>query len=922
VRALRRFVARAVNFATRRRGDGRLQEEMREHLLQQTEENLRAGMPPAEARRQAALKLGPVEAIRESYHDEEGWPLVESLVQDVRYGVRVLRNSRGFTAVAATSLALAIGANTTIFSVAKQLLYDRLAVARAAELRLLAWTGTRDRVAVHHSFDGFDALPGGRVGSAAFSYPAYRHLRAQNRVLGDLLAFHATGMNATVGVGAQRVFAHEVSGNYYAVLGVRPQLGRGIEPPDDTAASPPVAVISDAFWAREFGRSREVLGRSIRLNDVPVTIVGVNPETFTGARSALQSETPAVVVALAMQPILTPSSDGKSLLTNPERWWVKILGRAQPDVDDATARAALDTELSAVVRATMPVRSGEELPRLALRDGSRGMFLHRDAFARPMAVLMMFVALVLLLACVNITTLLLARGAQRQREMSVRLALGAGRARILRQTLVESLLLAALGGAGGLAIGYLGRTVLPWLTGNAWRQASLPVRFDWQVFAFTSAVTVLTGVLFGLAPALAATRAGVADGMKEGSRTATRRRTGPAGRWVAGFQIALSTLLVIGAGLFMRTLAGLSAVETGFRSENLLLVQIPLPQNRYPARADVAFHQRLEEALAATPGVESVSPQMESYLTGDYSDAEFRPEGEAQEPGRNPRQAYNAVGARFFGTLGIPIVAGRAFGVGDTGTAPRVGIVNQSLARARFPNQDPIGKRFSVAGASGHVAGLADGPIEIVGVCGDTIYTNLHEPKAPQFFVPYAQLTQVRGMTYAVRTRVDPEAMVPEVRRVVSTADPALPLVNVRTQQQQIDQNLQDERLFVALTSGFGSLALILASVGIYGVMAYSVAQRTNEIGIRLALGAIPRQVLAMVLREASRLAAAGVAAGVAASLLLSRLVASMLYGIAPHDPATLAVAAAVLLTVALAASWVPARRASRVQPTVALRRD
>ena len=868
MKALRRWFAGIVNFATGRRGDRRL---------------------------------------------------AEGLLQDVRYAARVLAKSRGFSVVAATSLALAIGANTTIFSVAKQLLYERLAVPQAADLRLLTWTA-REHVAVHayhHS------LPGGLIASEEFSYPVYQQLRAQNRVLGDLLIFHVTGMNATVGEDAQRVTAHEVSGNYYAVLGVQPQAGRGIEPSDDTPASQPVAVISDGFWAREFARSPAALGRWIRINDVAVRIVGVNPKNFTGAGSTLPAEAPEVTVALAQGPILTPSANGANTLADPADWGgLYILGRARPGVSDRAAQAALDTQLSAIVRATIPVRAGEDIPRLVLRDGSRGLYGQRQTFATPLSVLLLFVGLVLLLACANIANLMLARGAERQREMSVRLALGAGTARILRQMLVESLLLASIGGAGGLAIGYWGRTAIPRLTENVWELATFPVHFDWPVFAFTAAVTALTGVLFGLAPALSAIRVDVTHGLKEGGRSATRARRGFAGKAVAAFQIALSTLLVIGAGLFVRSLAGLSAVDPGFRTDHLLLAQIVLPQNRYRSGANIAFHQRLEQAIADIPGVESISAAEYPYLSHDLSSLEFWPEGEVGDPGRQPTEAYNAVGAHFFETLGIRMVAGRAFGAQDTATSPRVGIINRSLARTRFPNRNPIGRRFSVEMYGGYGDILTSRPIEIVGICADTLHADLSRPPPPQFFLPYVQQTSIRRLTYEIRTRTTPESIVPALRRVVRAADPELPLVHVRTEQEQIDSDLEEERLFVTLTSAFGVLALVLASVGIYGVMAYSVAQRTNEIGIRLALGAVPGQVLAMVLREASWLSAAGVAAGVGASFVLSRLVKSMLYGIAPYDPATLWGAVLILLTVALGASWIPARRAAKVQPMVALRRD
>jgi predicted permease len=608
-----------------RRGDERLREELESHVAMQTEENIHAGMTPEEAHRQAVLRFGAVQAIRESYHSESNLPFIEIVLQDVRYALRKLRKSPGFTVVASISLALAIGANTTIFSVARQILYQRLAVPNPSELRLLTWTGTREHVAVHHVHGDYNLLPGGLATSTAFSYPAYEQLRAENRMLGDLIAFRETGINATIGQHSERVLGEMVSENYYRVLGVQPELGRAIAATDDTVASRPVALISHAFWDREFGRSSAVLGQSIKLNDTPVVIIGVNPKGFTGAKSTIPSETPDVVVPLSLQPILTPSTDGSSWLTNPAQWWVNILGRAGGGTSDKTAQGALDAELSSIVHATMPVRKGEDIPRLVVRDGSRGLFEQEQIFAKPLSVLALLVGMVLLLACANIANLMLARTAQRQREMSVRIALGAGRSRILCQMIIESLVLALIGGSIGLAIGYFGRLAFPELTEAAWQKSKLPAQFDWTVFAFTALVTLFTGIVFGMAPALAAARAEVNQGLKDGAQMATRRRKGAGGKALVGFQIALSTVLVIGAGLFVRTLARLNAIDPGFQTHNVLIAQLPLAQSRYSAGADIAAHQGLEAAIKAIPGVESVAPAMESYLSDDLSDTDFLP---------------------------------------------------------------------------------------------------------------------------------------------------------------------------------------------------------------------------------------------------------------------------------------------------------
>jgi predicted permease len=628
-----------------------------------------------------------------------------------------------------------------------------------------------------------------------------------------------------------------------------------------------------------------------------------------------------------MQPLVSPhSGKASSLLADADEWWVNVMGRAKPNTSDVQAQAALDGQLSAIVRGTMPVRKGEDLPRLDLRDGSRGLFAQQRTFAQPMAVLMTLVGLVLLLACANIANLMLARGAQREREMSVRLALGAGRARVLRQMLVESLLLAAVGGLGGLLVGYLGRNAIPRMTENAWERTEFHIHFDWMVFGFTAGVTILTGLLFGLAPALAAARAEVSHGLKQSTQSTTRRRKGMGGKALVGVQIALSTLLVIGAGLFIRTLAGLSSVNVGFRTDHLLLMEVNPPESRYPAGngKDVALHQRLERAFAAVPGVDSVASAEEPYVSDDTSRTNFLPDGETYKQDEDQGEYYNLVGNQFFETLGIPIIAGRAFGAQDTATSQKVAVINESLARSRFPGQNPVGKYFATDrhDPDKRSGRLVREGIQIVGICGDTSYANLREEAPPQFILPYVQQKEVGEMTYQIRTRMKPETILPALRRTVQQVDPDLPLVNVRTQDQQIEADLQQERIFVTLTSGFGVLALALACVGIYGIMAYSVANRRNEIGIRIALGAQPAQVRGMILRESTWLAIAGIAAGVFAALLLTRLVKSMLYGIQPNDPVTMTGGVLVLLAVAIAASWIPARRAANVQPMEALRHE
>ena len=905
-----RLVSRACGLFGQKKAESEFDHEMQIHLQLLTEKFIRQGMGPEDADSAARRQFGNTTLLRQRHRESRTFLSFSTVFQDVRYGLRVLGKSPGFTAIAATSLALAIGANTTIFSVAKGLLYDRLHVAHADQLRMLRWTEDQHS-AVSGMWGDFEPAPDGQgmLGSV-FSSPVYRQLQAHNQVMQDLFAYKEDSMNATIRGNAQRADVAMVSGNYFNVLGARPQLGRAIQPTDDALpGAGAVAAISEGVWEREFGRSRAVLGQTITVNQTPLTIVGVNPRGFTGAKNTHHS--PDLFVPLSMQPVIDPKGKNGSLLSDSELWWLNIVGRAKPGVSDAQVQAALDVELAAATRATITVKSGETVPRLVLADGSRGLNYAARMFRKPVHVLLTITGFVLLLACANIANLLLARGAQRQREISVRLALGAGRGRVLRQLLTESLLLAGIGGAGGLLLGYLGRNAIPRLMSNGWR-STFDVPMDWEVFAFAAAVTLLTGLIFGLAPAWLTARTEVSSSLKENAQTTTRRRKGMGGKAIVGFQIALSTLLVVGAGLFLRTLWALDSVDIGFRTDHLILFEVSPPMKRYGPGKDVQLHQRLEQGFAAIPGVEGVTASLSAYIANNMDNSDFLVEGEDRAAHQRDPEDMNAVGNTFFATMGIPIISGRSFGPQDTGTSEKVGIINQALAKLRFPYMNPVGKRFKTG----------DDWVRVVGVCGDNRFMNLRDAPPPQFFLPWEQMPEVGRLTYAIRSDLDPAALAPGLRHVVQQADRDLPLADLRTQREQIDENIQTERMFGALTAGFGVLALALACVGIYGIMAYSVANRRNEIGIRLALGAQPGQVRGMILRESTWLAIAGSVVGVGAALLLTRLVKSMLYGIQPYDPTTITAGIVVLLAVALAASWIPARRAAGVQPMEALRHE
>jgi predicted permease len=887
--------------------------ELQSHLQALTEDLMRAGHSPKEAARRARIALGPVLMHKEEMRASLGLRWIDELGSDLRYAARMLRKSPGFTLVAAVSLALAIGANTAIFSLAKVLLYDRLEIPHPDGVKLLRWTGD-DKVVAQSLWGDFGNTPGGDTTGSVFPYPVYQEVSLHPAGVQSLAGFKEDSMNATVRGTARRVNVAMVTGNYYDTLEVHTQAGRAIQPSDDAVSGlGGVAVISDSLWSRAFGRSPAALGQTITLNDTKLTIIGVNPPRFTGAKNVLES--PDLFVPISLEPLLRVQREKGSDLANPDFWWVNVVARVKPGVAESEAQQGLQLQFEAAVRSLATVKEGDTIPRLELTNGSRGLRYADRMFRRPVFVLLALSGLVLLLACANIANLLLARGAQRQREMSVRMALGAGRARVARQLLTESLLLAALGGCGGLLLGYLCRNILPGLLEYPWEESSIRVSFDWVVFACTTVIILTTGVLFGLAPAWFAARTEVSSSLKESSQSTTRRQRGMSGKSLVGLQIALSTLLVVGAGLFLRTLTALDLQDAGFNTDHLILFEVTPPAGRYPAGKNVALHEELERRIAGLPGIQRVSPATNAYLADSISTSDFLLEDEKAEPGNRQAEDFNEVGYDFFATMGIKIIAGRGFTSQDTATSPRVAVINEALAKKRFPNVNPIGRPFRAD---------RDKPdlTRIVGICANTYYRTLREGPPPQFFLPYVQQTDFRGMTYQLRSTLSTAALAPILRSTVQSIDRDLPVTDLRTQREQIKVSLQIERALAALTSGFGVLALALACVGIYGIMAYTVAQRTNEIGIRLALGAQPGQVRDMILRESTWLALAGIAVGAGAALGLTQLVKSMLYGVDPYDPLSIMSSALILLAVALAASWIPARRAAAVRPMKALRHE
>jgi predicted permease len=899
-----------------------IDEELRFHLESRTADLIAQGISSEEAARRARIELGSANTHRDEVRRSLGIRWFDDLIADLRYAIRILRKNLAFTAIAVGSLALAIGANTTIFSVANELLYERLGAPNPQELRLLMMQADRKTV-IHSSWGSRTKLKDGGYEYETFTYPIYQQLRRDNTVLNEIFAFKDIGRaNATIDGHAQVVQVELLSGNFYEQMGVRPALGRPIVSSDDGApGTGAVAIISDGLWARSFGRSPDVIGKTITVNMSPVTIIGVNPLSFTGAKSVQIS--PEIFMPVSMIPILRAetSSDGP-IFSSTGLFWINLMARTKPGVSDEQARTALQVSLEAAIRSTMSPKPTDTMPTLVLADGSRGLNFAGKNFTKPLNVLLFLTALVLLLACANVANLMLARTLARQREMSVRLALGAGRSRILRQVITEGLLLSTLGGVFGLVIAYFGRTTLPsFIFSRSWESNDLHVPFDWKIFAFTASITLITGVLFAALPAWAATRAEINSALKEGGTSATRHRKALSGRAIVAFQVALSTLLIAGAGLFIRTLINLNSIDPGFRADHLLLFDINPPSKSYPQPQDIALHHRLEDAIRAVHGVEGVAISDIAFISNSNTTSNFSVEGapsvKRERDDRGGSSDLASVGPDFIQVMRIPIVAGRAFTPQDAESPRAVSVITQSTARKYFPNQNPIGKRFKTTDNPDRLIWY-----EIVGVTADVRYDSLRtEPDALHFDL-YRQKHGIGGATYIVRTSMPPEAITPSLRAAIQRIDKDLPLIDIRTQQQQIDSTTQQERVFASLTIGFGVLALALACIGIYGIMTYTVTQRTNEIGIRLALGAQRARVRAMILRESAWLTLVGITVGLTAALALGRLVKSMLYGLSPTDPVSLAGAGLLLLAVALTASWIPAARASRIEPMEALRHD
>jgi predicted permease len=838
------------------------------------------------------------------------------MIRDLRHAVRLLLRAKGWTAVVVISLALGIGANAALFGAINGLFLKKLPVADPDTLVRLRHVG-RNTTANNTSDYGSSGITiGGQQVRATFSYPMYQQFLIDNRTMSDLIAGAPLfRVNVVVDGQADVASALITSGNYYRVLGVTAVLGRTILPDDDAESAPAVAVVSQRFWRSRFGGDPGIVGKSIRINDVAVTVVGVLQPQFTGVQRAI-AEPPDIGVPLALDPQL---NSGASRLSQATTWWLQIIGRLNPGVTPAqveanlgtifqqTARAGIDAYLAGLPageRGLSRNQNRNEVSRLMVDPASRGIYETGSNDRRTVTILSGVVVLVLLIVCANVANLLLSRAMMRQKELSVRLSLGASRARLMRQLLTESLLLAFVGGVAGLLVGYWGQQLLPGPAGQG-------TALDWRVLTFVLTVTTLTGIAFGVAPALRATSASVGASLKDTSRSVSATRT-LLSKALLVLQVAISLVLLIGAGLFLRTLANLQSVDVGFNPRNVVVFRLSPILNRYENQRIPALYEELMAAIRSVPGVRDVALSHLALLSGGASTTNVWVRGQT-DPSAAKNEVYRlVVSPNFFDVMGMSMVVGRGLLPTDHETAARVVVINENAARRFFPNENPVGRRFGTSVET-------SSEFEIVGVLRDAKYDSVRNTTPPTMYVPFRQ-TSLPTAVFEVRTAADPAGTVAGVREAIRRVDPNLPMMEISTQMELLERRFVQERLFAQAYSLFGCLALLLASIGLFGLMSYSVARRTNEIGIRMALGAQRVDVMRMVLSESMLLVAIGLVLGLSGAAVAGRLIASQLFGLAATDLTTHVVAALLMVTVAGIAGYLPARRAARVDPMIALR--
>jgi predicted permease len=843
-----------------------------------------------------------------------------TLVRDLRLVARVLLGTKTWTLVVLLSLALGIGANTALFTAVNGLLLQTVRVSEPERLVRFNHAGRNDMVGNSNDY-GYSGTSGTRHVRSTFSFPMIEQLRAANTTLTGLAAGVPMGrLNVLVNGDAQLATGYQATGNYFTVIGVPAALGRVFGEADDTPSAPPVAVISHAYWSKRFAGERSAIGRAVPINGLMVTIVGVTPAGFAGIER-LGADAPDVTVPLAFDALFAPPVRVEiPRMLQPTYWWLQLVGRLKPGVSIEQAQANFATvfqrtaiagmaeyqsSLTADQKAMSPNQQrGTAVPELLINPAAHGYYDVHPQTRRSAGFLSVVVVILLLIVCANIANLLLTRATARSREISVRLSMGATRGRLIRQLLTESIVLSSLGGALGGLLAYWLRALLPF-----GQKAPL----DWRVFGFLAGVSMLTGIVCGVLPALRATRVDLAGAMKERSRNVTGSRT-VLSKGLVVLQVAMSLVLLVGAGLFLRTLDNLERVDVGFDSKNLLMFNVNPRVNGYDIDRSSRLFGQVLQRMATVPGVTSAALTRAPLLSATTFMGPTWKQGQASQAPAVETMFNLDVSPAFFATMGIPVLRGRSFTDRDGPTGPKVAILNEAAARTLFPDGQVLGRRIGESFEK-------SAEMEVVGMVRDTKYATVRDPGPPTLYRCVWQTTQ-RNLHVVLRTASEPLAMSETVRTAMREIDPTVPVQEFTSQSEQISQRFAQERLFARAYTAFGALAVLLACLGLFGLISYNVARRTSEIGVRMALGAQRRTVVGMVMGESIRLVAVGIVLGLAAVLWAGRFVQPVVYGLSPSDPLTISGAVALITIVTGVAGGVPALRASNVNPIEALRQQ